>query len=66
MAKPSLVAAIDVGSSKIATLIAQVYEDENRIHIIGASTSDSKGIKKGQVVNIDEAAESIIISVDGP
>jgi len=65
MAKPSLVAAIDVGSSKIATLIAQVYEDENRIHIIGASTSDSKGIKKGQVVNIDEAAESIISSVEG-
>ncbi len=65
MAKPSLIAAIDVGSSKIATLIAQVNQEENKIHIVGASSSDSKGIRKGQIVNIEEAAQSIINSVEG-
>lgn len=64
MAKNSLVAAIDVGSSKIATLIAQINEEENRIHIVGAQSVESKGIKKGQVVNIDQAAQSIINSVE--
>src|SRR5688572_4371593 len=65
MAKTSIIAGIDIGSSKVATLIAQVNDEENRIHIIGASSVPSKGIRKGQVVNIDEAAQAIINSVEG-
>ncbi len=65
MSKPSLVAAIDVGSSKIATLIAQVFEEDRRIHIVGAQSGESKGIRKGQIVNIEEATASIITAVEG-
>lgn len=64
MAKSQVIAAIDIGSSKIATLIAQIQE-ENKVHIVGAYSSPSRGIRKGQVVNIEEAAESIITSVEG-
>lgn len=68
MNKPKIVAGIELGSSKIATLVAQVSSDlttqETLINIVGAASSESKGIKKGQIVNIEEAVEAIIASVE--
>lgn len=68
MSKPRIVAAIDMGSSKIATLVSQVIADpvtgETSVNIVGASQSESKGIKKGQIVDIDEAVEATITSVE--
>lgn len=63
MAKDKVVCGIDVGSSKIATLIASIGEDE-RISLIGVSATNSRGVKKGQVVDIEEAVEAIIESVE--
>ncbi len=57
-----------MGSSKVATLIAQVAVDpvsgESSVNIVGAASNVSKGIKKGQIVDIEEAVESIITSVE--
>lgn len=64
MTKSKIVAAIDVGSSKIATLIAQTSEDSEKINIVGASSVPSLGIRKGQIVNIEEAADQIVKSVE--
>jgi cell division protein FtsA len=68
MNKPRIVAAIELGSSKITTLIAQVVTDptslETSINIAGASSSESRGIKKGQIVDIEEAVEATISSVE--
>ncbi len=63
MAKDKVVCGIDVGSSKIATLIATIGEDE-RINLIGVAATNSKGIKKGQIVDIEEAVEAITESVE--
>lgn len=64
MTRSKTIAAIDVGSSKIATLIGQVGEDSERVNIIGAASIPSAGVKKGQIVNIEEAAEAIVKSVE--
>jgi len=65
MAKPKLIAAIDVGSSKVATVLAQVRDDdENRLHVIGAAIATSRGVRKGQIVNIEEAVTCIVESVE--
>lgn len=65
MAKSKLIAAIDIGSSKIATLLAQVREeDPEKLHIIGAASSVSRGVRKGQIVNIEEAVACITESVE--
>ena len=56
MAKDQLVAAIDIGSYKVACLIADVSEDGN-IQIIGVSSIPSKGVKKGVIVDIDQAVD---------
>lgn len=61
--KDKVVCGIDVGSSKIATLIASV--DENgKINLIGVSSTTSKGVRKSQVVDIEEAVSAITESVE--
>lgn len=59
-----IIAGIDVGSSKFATIIAKVAPEDEKINIIGAATVPSVGIRKGQIVNIEEATEGIIASVE--
>jgi cell division protein FtsA len=63
MAKDKVISAIDVGSSKIATLIATIGEDD-RINIIGAASVPSRGVKKGQIVDIESAVSAITESVE--
>lgn len=57
MAREKIIVGIDVGSSKITTLIAT--SSEGGLTVIGVSTVSSKGIRKGQVVDIDEAVTAI-------
>lgn len=68
MSKNKIVAGIDIGSSKITTLIAQVAEDpvtfETSINIVGVASVPSKGVKKGQIVDIEDAVEATINSVE--
>ena len=52
MAREKIIVGIDVGSSKVATLIATSSDDS--LTVIGVSSLPSKGIRKGQVVDIDE------------
>lgn len=68
MNKTRLVAGVDIGSSKVTTLIGQVITEEitgdSSVNIIGVANIPSKGVKKGQIVDIDEAVETIITSVE--
>lgn len=63
MAKDKVVCSIDVGSSKIATLIASIDESE-KINLIGVSSTLSKGVRKNQVVDIVEAVSAITEAVE--
>ncbi|MEK7100250.1 MAG: cell division protein FtsA [Patescibacteria group bacterium] len=68
MKKTKIIAGIELGSSKTVTIVAQVSTDESyneTINIIGVSVSNSKGVKKGQIVNIEESVESTISSIEG-
>lgn len=56
------ITAIDVGSSKITTVISSA-EDNQPPSVIGVCSYPSKGIKKGVVVNIDDATNAISESV---
>ena len=48
-----ILVAIDVGTYKIVTVIAKVTE--MGINILGVSEVKSQGIRKGQVVDIEES-----------
>jgi cell division protein FtsA len=62
MKRRGLVTAIDVGTTKVCTIIANVEQSGN-VRIIGTGITRSTGLHKGLVVNIKEAAESIQHSV---
>jgi cell division protein FtsA len=62
MKKRNVVASIDVGTTKICTILADV-SDGDRPRVVGVGISPSKGLHKGLVVNINEARESIRDSV---
>lgn len=68
MNKSRLIAAVDIGSSKVTTLIAQVVTEEitqdSFANIVGVATLPSGGVKKGQIVDIEEAVEAVISSVE--
>ncbi|MFW6110001.1 MAG: cell division protein FtsA [Patescibacteria group bacterium] len=64
MPKERIVSGIDVGSSKVTSVIASV-SPEGKVSVIGVSTVSSQGIKKGVVVDIDTAVETIAESLDG-
>ena len=52
------VLAIDIGSTKIAAIIADIDKDNN-IQITGAGFSKAQGLKKGSITNIELASKSI-------
>jgi len=60
--KQRMMAAVDVGSSKVCSLLANV-DDENSIQIVGIGITPSTGIHRGLVTDIDQASESIRQSV---
>ena len=65
MAKEKIIAAIDIGSSKIAILLAQLPKESGNVTVIGVSTVPARGIRKGQVVDIDEAVASLADGLEG-
>jgi cell division protein FtsA len=63
MAKDRIITGIDIGSTKISTAVAAV--SDNKISVIGVSGNvASKGINKGNVINIDSAVEAIASSLE--
>ena len=58
----SSILAIDIGSTKVCTLIAD-YRDE-KLHITGAGIAKASGLKKGSIVNIDQASKAIKSSIN--
>ncbi len=55
-------ASIDVGTSKVTTIVATLG-DGDAIQILGSGTVPSRGVRKGLVVDIDQAKEAIEESV---
>jgi len=58
-----IVACIDVGTSKICTLIGEVDQVGN-LRVVGVGIVPSRGIRKGVVVNAQEATSAILASVE--
>lgn len=63
MTKERIVVGIDVGTTKVATLIAEVGRNRHA-HVVGAGIAPARGIKKGVVVDIDETAEAVLVSLE--
>lgn len=57
-AKEQIIVGLEVGTSKICTVVGEVVEGGN-IMIIGVGQAESEGVRKGEVIDLDAAGESI-------
>ena len=60
--KENTIVGLDVGTTKISTIVGEV--NDNGVEIIGIGTQPSRGMRKGVVINIDATVESIRKAVE--
>lgn len=58
-----IVVGLDIGSGKVCTVVGEVGED-NQIEIIGIGTAPSLGIRKGVIIDLDQAIQSVKESIE--
>ena len=63
MSRNNVIAGIDIGSSSVRTVIAQEMRGEESLRIVGVGIVSSSGIRRGAIIDIDEAAKAINESV---
>jgi cell division protein FtsA len=56
------IVGIDVGTTKICTLVGEISAGD-QLRIIGVGVAPSRGLRRGVVINVPEATESIRASV---
>jgi cell division protein FtsA len=54
----NLVVALDIGTSKVAALVAELRPDGS-LEVLGMGGHESKGLKKGVVVNIESTVNAV-------
>lgn len=60
----TILAGIDIGSSKIATIVGITSSESPEIRIIGFNISPSRGVKKGLIVDIEQVTSAVEESVE--
>jgi cell division protein FtsA len=58
-----IVVGLDIGTSKICTLVARIENGAN-LRILGVGVEPSQGIRKGVVIDINSASQSIARSIE--
>jgi len=59
-----LICGIDIGSSKIATVVSVQAKETEELRIIGFNNTPARGVRKGLIVDIEEVTASVEESVD--
>jgi cell division protein FtsA len=58
MPKNGYIVGLDIGTKKVTAIIGEITE-ERKVEVIGIGTADSKGLRKGVVVNLDVTSSAI-------
>lgn len=64
MPKPRVIASLDIGSSKIRTVVGTLEEKSPVPNIIGVGIAPSTGLRKGAVIDVEETINSISSSLE--
>ena len=57
------IVGIDIGTTKVCTLVAEV-DDTERLHIVGVGVVPARGLRKGVIVNVNDAMAAVAESID--
>jgi len=64
MAKLRIIASLDIGSSKIRTVVGHMEEKAQIPNIIGVGIAPSTGMRKGAIIDVEETINSISASLE--
>ena len=59
----SIIAGLDIGSSKTSVVITRL-DNNNKPEILGAASIPSRGIRKGVIVNLEQAALTVTAAIE--
>ncbi|MFN2452162.1 MAG: cell division protein FtsA [Candidatus Dormibacteria bacterium] len=62
MPRPRRIAALDLGTTKVACVVADI--DSDGLRVLGVGEAPSRGMRKGAVIDIERAAEAVAEAVD--
>ncbi len=60
----NLVIGLDVGTTAVRTVVAELDRETRSLRVIGLGHAAARGLRKGLVTNLDGAVESITRSVE--
>lgn len=63
MSKNGIITGLDIGTTKIGVVVAEPTENDS-FRILGVGNAPSEGLKKGVVVNLEAAVESVRKALD--
>jgi len=64
MAKDDIIVGLDVGSSTVRAVVGQMGTEEEKPHIIGLGMAPASGIRRGVIVDVEEAVGSISMALE--
>lgn len=64
MQHSKIFSGIDIGTTKITTIVGQHFETEERLNVIAVASTPSIGFRKGQIINLDQATQTITQSLE--
>ena len=62
--KTNIITSIDLGSSTVRCVIADVSLDDGQVRVLGAGIVQANGMRRGAVVDINDAADAISAAVE--
>ena len=65
--RPPVVAALDLGAAKVTCFIMKpggINREDRTLHTVGVGHVQSRGVRGGSIVNMDEAADAIALAVE--
>lgn len=65
MSKNKVLTAIDIGTDKCVTLIANTDVKDGQLRVVGVSAVPSKGMRKSVIVDLEQVVNTISESLDG-
>ncbi|MBI4994514.1 cell division protein FtsA [Candidatus Peregrinibacteria bacterium] len=64
MSKARLITGLDIGSSKIRTVVGTIDEKTQMPNVIGVGIAPSTGLRKGQIIDVEETIANITASLE--
>lgn len=65
MAEPKTITVLDVGSTKVVALVGEAADNDAGFTVIGVGMTPTRGVRRGQVINVGDAAACIKEAITG-